>query len=120
MAPVDDGREQVAVGGDTLENGRGVEVEQPRVAPGGGLDLIPGHGRGDGGARASTQRVHAHRRLVRVVLAPVDQDLAPSQVLCHRGDDQLGMAALQELGQGVGEGLRVVVGDGNVEGCVEL
>ena len=46
---------------------------------------------------ARPQRVHAHRRLERRVLAPVDEHLARAQVLAHLRHDQLRVAALQDL-----------------------
>ena len=75
------------------------------------LDLLPLHGRRDGRPLARPQRVDGDRRLVLVVLAPVDEHLALAQLLRHPRDDQVGLGALERLRDGVGERLRLLVGD---------
>ena len=75
------------------------------------LDLVPVDGRRDRRPLAGPQRVDGDRRLVLVVLAPVDEDLALAQLLRHLRDDQLRGLPLEQLGDGVGERLRLLVGD---------
>ena len=66
------------------------------------------------------QRVGGHGRLVLVVLAPVDEHLARAPVLAHVGDDELGMAALQQLRDRLREALGLLVGGRHVERHVDL
>src|SRR5918997_139644 len=71
-------------------------------------------------SRARAQRVHAHRRLVLVILAPVHEHLPGAQVLAHARDDELGMAALEELRDGERERLGLLVARLGVEREVDL
>src|ERR1017187_6837671 len=59
------------------------------------LNFFSLHRRGNRRPLFSAQRVHADRRLVIVVLAPVHQHLAGAQRLLHARDDQLRMLPLQ-------------------------
>ena len=60
------------------------------------LHLVPLHRSRNRWPLFRPQRVHANRRLVIVVLAPVHEDLADPQRLLHVGDHQLAMLALQQ------------------------
>ena len=84
------------------------------------LHLVPGQRRGDGRPLARAKRVDPHGRLVTVVLAPVDEDLALAPLLAHRGQHELGVLLLEQTGDAVRERLGVVVGDVGVQRHVEL
>ncbi len=62
---------------DALEHLAGLEHEAA------GLDLVPGQRSRHRGPLLGAQRVHAHRGLVVVVLAPVDEHLAAADLLRH-------------------------------------
>ena len=66
------------------------------------VHLLPGDRRGHRRLGQSAQRVGGHRGLGRMVLAPVDEDLAPAETLFHVGHHQLGMGLLQGPGHVVG------------------
>src|SRR5436190_19440040 len=80
------------------------------------VELVPGDGRGDGGALAGAERVGAGRGLVAVVLAPVDEDLAGAEGLAHVRGHVGWILLLGQWGDGAGERRGVVERDGRVEG----
>ena len=97
--------------GDPFEHG--ARLERERVLVAGverGLDLGPRERRRDRRLVAQPQRVRAHRRLVPVVLAPVDEHLARALGLRHVDEHALGIARLEQLTEREREPLGVVVG----------
>ncbi len=75
------------------------------IRRGSGGHLLPAHRRRHGRPLTRAQRVHAHRRLVRVVLAPVDEHPPLAQPLGHARDDQPGQPLLERLGDRRAHGL---------------
>ena len=115
------GREAVPVPLEARERRRGLEREPGRSAGAQReLDVPPRDGRRHRGPLPSPERPGAHRRLVRVVLAPVHEDLPAPERLLHRGDDEVGPLRLEVLGHRPGEALRLGVAHGRVEGEVDL
>src|SRR4051812_31625561 len=93
-----DRSEQIAVLGDPLEHLRGGKAQLLGLARlEHARDLLPSERGRDRGSLPGAQRVDIDRRLVLVVLAPVDEHLPAPQRLLHVGDDQLGLAALEHL-----------------------
>ena len=84
--------EQVAPALDPVQDLPGLEEPRPGVvALQGPLHLAPLERRGRGRARAGAQRVDRDGRLAAVVLAPVHQHLAGSQLPGHPGDHPVGV-----------------------------
>ena len=98
------------------------EIKEPGLAaPGAAPQFVPGHRHGDEGRLP----LSAHRIDATVVFdgefwlqsmrhAPCAADLG------HLADDQVGMALLEELRHGLGEGAGGGIGDLGVQGHVEL
>src|SRR4051812_11370069 len=106
-----DRREQVAALAHPRQHLVGGEGERLGIARlEDALDLVPVERRGHRRPLAGAQRVDGHRRLVLVVLAPVDEHLAAAQRLPHVGDDERRVAALEDLGERVRERLGHGVG----------
>src|SRR2546430_430168 len=92
--------EEVAQLGDALKHLVGVEHQLRRVARLEALfDLVPRHWSGDGRPRTRTQRVDVDRRLVLVVLAPIDQYPTGAKLLQLLVDDEVRMLLLEQLRQ---------------------
>ena len=103
--------EQVATFCNPGQHVLGPEAEQLGILLLGALRHLGPVERGrDARPLRGPQRVHADGRLVLVVLAPVDQHLAAALGLRHARDDQLRVALLEQPGDGVGEGLGLLVG----------
>ena len=113
--------EEVAVAGDAGQHLLGVEAEQARVAGAGAApDLLQGDRGRDRRPGGGPHRVDGDGRLGRVVLAPVDQDPAPAQLLAHDRDDQVTVLGFELPGQVVRlVADRVPAGAGG-HGAVEL
>ncbi len=106
---------------DPLQHLVGLEAQAVRIAGVEGVgDLVPGERRRGGRPLARPQRVDGDRRLRGRVLAPVDEHLAAAQALGHLRDDQVGLAALERLGDGLGVRLRRLVGRVPVQRHVHL
>src|SRR3954447_20171282 len=93
----EDGLEQVALLLEALDRGWDLEAELlgGLLAPGRPLDLSPVQRHRGGGVFAGAQRVDRDRRLLLVILAPVDEDLAAAIDLRHLRDDLLRRFLLQ-------------------------
>ncbi len=102
--------EQITLGLESLQQRLRLRT-QLGLAPGtrGALDLPPVQWRRDRGSLTRAQRVHAHGRLVGIVLAPVDQHPSSSQALGHARDHQIGVLALEQLGDGTRERLGLLI-----------
>src|SRR5260370_603152 len=73
------------------------------------LDFFPGDRRGHSRMLPRAQRVNRDRRLVLVVLAPVDEHFIGAHRLFHIRDNQFGMLMFEQTRQRVRECLRLLV-----------
>ena len=113
--------EQVADLLDALQHLVRVEHEQAGVLRLEALlDLLPRHRGRHRRPRAGAQRVNVDRRLVLVVLAPVDEDASGAQLLQLLVHHKVRIFLFEELRQPFRHDLGLVVVDGRVQRHVEL
>ena len=69
---------------------------------------------------ARPQRIDRDRRLVLIILTPVDEHFSGAKRLLHIGNDHLRMIVLQQLRQSARKRLRRVIGRRRVQRNVNL
>src|SRR5829696_3920299 len=113
--------EEVALLLDALDRVGNLEPELLGIAAlRGPLHLAPVKRDRGGGALARPQRVDPDRRLLLVILAPVDEHLAAALGLRHLRDHVLRRLLVEQLGDRLGERAGLLVGDLRVEWEVDL
>src|SRR5580693_3609015 len=92
----------------------GISFPQRRV------DFVPGYRCGNSWSVLSSERIDADRRLMLIVLAPINEHFPNPELLLHFGHNFLRMLAFQTLSECLSKGLRLTVAGRAIQRHVEL